>query len=510
MSVGHDDDVSELLMPQTANASSRPPRPPQQPQPRRTTLLPPPRLDHAARVYAGLATALVIPVTITMFIIVWAVQTLGPVDDRVPSAGQQSASAPPVTRVSPAFVVVPETPGKSTGEKIGGALLNTLIVVGAITVITFIMVVLYKYGYSKVLYVWLFLSAGLVFFLLSAIYVDLIATRFQIPYDFVMLGIVVWNFGVVGLLSVFYLGHPLMSQMYLIVISVIVTWGLTQTPEWTTWAILVGVAVYDIAAVLCPHGPLNLLVRAAQERQEPIPGFIYDSEAGPAFEMRQQQQQHHQPAAAPTTTDPAASLPSPTTTAAEPSAAAAAAAATRQARAENPFVEVDAAATSEATAGTEPDLDDLLGEGGGGAVVATAAAANANANAAANATATNNNAATKQKKDESDEEQEEDPFEAAHNASAFKLGLGDFIFYSLLCARAALTLSASQVPWLVSYICIIAGMGATLASLLFLRGKVPALPALPFSIFAATTAFFMTRYLTMPYWDFLTLHPFTP
>ncbi len=49
-------------------------------------------------------------------------------------------------------------------------------------------------------------------------------------------------------------------------------------------------------------------------------------------------------------------------------------------------------------------------------------------------------------------------------------------------------------------------MGATLASLLFLRGKVPELPALPFSIFAATIAFFITRYVTTPYWDMLALN----
>jgi len=42
-------------------------------------------------------------------------------------------------------------------------------------------------------------------------------------------------------------------------------------PEWTIWALLVGLAIYDIFAVLTPWGPLKALVELSQERGDAIP-----------------------------------------------------------------------------------------------------------------------------------------------------------------------------------------------------------------------------------------------
>ena len=86
----------------------------------------------------------------------------------------------------------------------------------------------------------------LVFFFLFFIFIDLIATRYQIPYDWISAMFVVWNFGITGLAALFMMGQAYFKQGYLVILSVVVTWGLRKIPEWTTWALLLGVAIYDI------------------------------------------------------------------------------------------------------------------------------------------------------------------------------------------------------------------------------------------------------------------------
>ncbi len=75
---------------------------------------------------------------------------------------------------------------------------------------------------------------------------------------------------------------------------------------------------------------------------------------------------------------------------------------------------------------------------------------------------------------------------------SIKLGLGDFIFYSVLVGRAAMY---NMLTVFASYLAIVAGVVATLLLLALFR---KALPALPVSIVLGIVFYFAARVLLEP------------
>jgi presenilin 1 len=83
---------------------------------------------------------------------------------------------------------------------------------------------------------------------------------------------------------------------------------------------------------------------------------------------------------------------------------------------------------------------------------------------------------------------------------AIKLGMGDFIFYSVLVGRAAMY---DMLTVFASYLAIVAGLGATLLLLALSR---KALPALPFSIALGVAFYFLARLVLEPFVVPLSVH----
>lgn len=82
----------------------------------------------------------------------------------------------------------------------------------------------------------------------------------------------------VGSVTLFFTPAPLLlKQSYLVITGVVVAFVFTWIPEWTTWVLLVAMALYDVVAVLVPGGPLKMLVELAQERDEDIPALVYEA-----------------------------------------------------------------------------------------------------------------------------------------------------------------------------------------------------------------------------------------
>ncbi|KAJ8906051.1 hypothetical protein NDN08_002551 [Rhodosorus marinus] len=87
---------------------------------------------------------------------------------------------------------------------------------------------------------------------------------------------------------------------------------------------------------------------------------------------------------------------------------------------------------------------------------------------------------------------EETEEEAAEERRHLQLGLGDFIFYSILVIRSSI---AGVVPVVVSFTAILAGLIVTL--MIALRGRKP-LPALPVSILLGVVSHFLSVVLVNP------------
>jgi hypothetical protein len=71
--------------------------------------------------------------------------------------------------------------------------------------------------------------------------------------------------------------------------------------EWTCWSLLLMLALYDLCAVLTPCGPLKMLVGLMQERNEPLPGLLYEANLPPPtdYSQPQERRQHQENVAIP-------------------------------------------------------------------------------------------------------------------------------------------------------------------------------------------------------------------
>lgn len=276
--------------------------------------------------------------------------------------------------------------------------------------------------------------------------------HFSIPMDSITFCVLLFNFTIVGVLSVFANCVPIvLKQGYMVVLGIIVAAWFTKLPEWTTWVLLIALAVYDLVAVLAPGGPLKILVELASSRDEELPALVYEARPN----------------------------------------------------------------VSQNPSGRASSLGLFAGmasESGSGSVELQEVSRNdevANSGQTAIELGSHLHRQSEIEVDEersplverlrvgnergSQMESDDDVEDSFFSDRGIRLGLGDFIFYSVLVGRAAMY---DLMTVYACYLAIICGLGCTLILLAVFRH---ALPALPISIMLGVTFYFLTRLLMEPF-----------
>ncbi|KOC59729.1 Presenilin like protein [Habropoda laboriosa] len=352
-----------------------------------------------------------------------------------------------------------------TSTKAWQAVANSLILMSVIVVMTVILIVLYKYKFYRVIHGWLIISSLILLSLFSILFCEQVLKAYNIPMDLFTLGIVAWNFGVVGMICIHWQGPLQLQQAYLIFISALMALVFIKyLPEWTAWVVLGVISIWDLIAVLTPKGPLRILVETAQERNESIfPALIYSSTIMYTATMTYA---GYVQAATMATSDSGAG--------------------------DNTQYPVRGQADNQ----NNPASGDA--EEGGFTLEWMETHGDRGARRAQevreNSSSISEN--TRQQETRIVRESQGQQVAVIEEERGVKLGLGDFIFYSVLVGKAS-----SYGDWNTTLACFVAILIGLCLTLLLLAIFKKALPALPISITFGLTFYFATRVIVAPFAD---------
>ncbi|ORZ37352.1 Presenilin-domain-containing protein [Catenaria anguillulae PL171] len=354
--------------------------------------------------------------------------------------------------VASAFTVFNESQAASGGERFAGGLANAGIILAQIAVMTVLLVLLFKYNCMKIIYGLFGLVMVSILGFTGMLLCLAVIQVSRIVVDYITLTFALYNFALVGIVAIFWRAPRTVQQVYLVLMSSLMAFALTGLQEWTTWILLGLLVIWDLFAVLSPYGPLRHLLNTVKEKNQNIEMLVY-SVGGIVWFM---------------SSVPGGGPPERRRGSMSKSLLA-----------DQPLGVLSsqpAASDDTLSGGSQERLVSATGvqsrsEGVPMARNRVSPSAAEQGTAVADVDRGRDGSANGQEHDAEEEDEEDDDDE-----SGLKLGLGDFVFYSVLAARAAMS------DWITTITCIVAvttGMTMTIFLLAIFR---KALPALPISI----------------------------
>jgi len=289
------------------------------------------------------------------------------------------------------------------------------------------------------------MSSLMLLFLFSFVYLSKLLETYNKPMDYISLALIMWNFGIVGLVAIHWKGPLKLQQAYLVFISALMALiFIKYLPNWTTWVVLGVIALWDLFAVLAPCGPLRILVETAQERNDQLfPALIYS--AGVVYTLVGMADHEGGRDSNPSTSS------------------------SRVTR--TPRQDSSDGFSREWVEGSEHHRDPSR------QVIDT------------------RQGPPPQRRYNADNQEHHDELQMNDSDDkGIKLGLGDFIFYSILVGKAS-----SYGDWNTTIACFVAILIGLCLTLMFLALFRKALPALPFSIAFGLLFYFLTSLVVTPF-----------
>nr|CAX74628.1 Presenilin [Schistosoma japonicum] len=379
------------------------------------------------------------------------------------------------------------TPDADIGTQTWQTIANTLIFMSVVVVMTCILVLLFKYQCYKFIRGWIIMTTVFLLFLISFMFFAEVLRAMGVFVDYITVAFTLWNFGVVGMIVIHWRGPLILQQAYLIFISAqIALMFLKYLPKWTCWLVLAALSIWDIVAVLCPNGPLRMLVEMAHERQQPLfPALLYSTTAVYLVKKYRpvDKVENSQPSVVSVNTHTADILDETLN---------------------NNMQSCPTTSGYSVPDNSQPVSMNLLNvhsnETCETSVRETVETLDANMN--------HNNDSKNDNESSTQVPHETDPFISRRvnrwrelqadlidrDSKGVKLGLGDFVFYSLLIGRA--TLDGDAVTVVTCYVAILVGMCITIIVLGITRR---ALPALPISIACGILFYFVSSATISPF-----------